>query len=425
MKKRILLIIIGIMLLLTACKSAEVKIVENQITSIGNVTEDSDILIQNVRRAYDNLSNKDKKRISNYSVLEEAELAFNTIFSGKVDKMIEGIGPINDYSKVAIDLARSEYDKLTKGQKSLVNNFGNLIAIEKEYEEYIVNRSIETLDALKDISPEDVEAIELAENIYDKLTVEQKIRVTKEKGDVAELIQNAKVQRVEKLIKLITYRKDEPGIDDLTAMIDALTAYSELSEDIQSQVTNYRTVERALDGFSSYRLKRARTDKLFIRDNYIKQCSTVSYDDLMVYPKSYKGQQLGVEVQIIGIKKGGFLQPDSIASIEVGTENIFELIDNRSVKEPIISLEDTFIIYGTFEGTTTVTVTEEGSGLWGTRFFEKVIDTYEIPIIRFVYTSIDNLGLIATGDPIATDVGRDEKKEELIIQLNGLIEQMQ
>ncbi|PKM70293.1 MAG: hypothetical protein CVU93_02820, partial [Firmicutes bacterium HGW-Firmicutes-18] len=214
MKKSILLIIIVTMLLLTACKSAEVKVVEQQISSIGSVTEESDILIQDVRRAYDNLSNKDKRRISNYSVLERAELEFNAIFSGKVDKMIEAIGPINDDSKVAIDLARSEYDKLTKAQKSIVNNFGNLIAIEKEYEEYIVSRSIETLDALKDISPEDAEDIELAENIYDKLTAEQKIRVSKEKGDVALLIQKAKVQIVEILIKRIAYRRDEPSMDD-------------------------------------------------------------------------------------------------------------------------------------------------------------------------------------------------------------------
>ena len=425
MKKRILLIIIGIMLLLTACKSAEVKIVEQQISSIGNVTEESDLLIQDVRRAYDNLSNKDKRRISNYSVLEEAELAFNTIFSGKVDKMIEAIGPINDDSKVAIDLARSEYDKLTKAQKSIVNNFGNLIAIEKEYDEYIVNRSIETLDALKDISPEDAEAIVLAEKIFDKLTVEQKIRVSKEKGDVAVLIQKAKVQIVEILIKRIAYRRDEPSTDDLIAMISALTAYSELNEDAQSQVTNYRTAERALDAFSSYMQKRAKTDKLFIRDNYIKQSNTVSYDDLMVNTNSYKGQRLSVEIQIIGIKKGGFLQPDSIAAIEIGTENVFELVDNRWFKEPIISVEDTFAIYGTFDGTRTVTVTEEGSGLWGTRFFQNVIDKYEIPIIKFVYTSIDNLGLIATGNPYATDVGMDKKKEELINQLNGMIGKMQ
>jgi hypothetical protein len=190
-------------------------------------------------------------------------------------------------------------------------------------------------------------------------------------------------------------------------------------------VTNYRTAERALDSFSSYMQKRARTDKLFIRDSYILQSKTVSYDDLMVNTNFYKWQRLRVEIQIIGIKKGGFLQPDSIAAIEIGTENVFELVDNRWFKEPIISLEDTFTIYGTFDGTRTVTVTEEGSGLWGTRFFQKVIDKYEIPIIKFVYTSIDNLGLIATGNPYATDVGMDKKKEELINQLNGMIGKMQ
>jgi len=425
MKKRILLIIIVTIFLLTACKSSEVKSVEQQISSIGKVTEESDIQIQDVRQAYEDLSDEDKEDVSNYSVLEEAELSFNTILSARVDKLIEDVGPINDESKVEIDLVRSEYNKLTKDQKSIVINFGNLIAIEKKYEEYIVNRAIDTLNALSDISPEDTEAIKLAKNIYGKLTDEQKNQVSKEIGDVEKLIQNAKISRVERSIQRIKYKKNEPNIDDLTAMIDALTAYLELSENLQSQVKNYEKVEKSLDGFSSYIKKRRKTDEVYIRYKYIKDSNTVSYDDLLIYPKSYEGHQLGIKIEIIKIDEGILMLPDEIAAIAIGTDNLFELKDNRSIKEPILSEEDILTIYGTFEGTKTITVTEEDSGLFGTNFFGNVNEKYEIPIIEFVYTSNDNLGLIGMGDPSATDIGIDQKAENLINQLNQLIDSMQ
>ncbi|MBN2285293.1 MAG: hypothetical protein JXQ26_11595 [Tissierellales bacterium] len=424
MRKSIWIIIIVVLFLMTACKSEEVKIVEQQISSIGNVTEESEELIQNVRQAYNNLSEKDKEAVSNYSELEKAELAFNFILSDKVDKLIEAIGSINDESKAAIDLARSEYDKLTKAQKSIVNYFGDLIAIEKEYDAYIINKSIETLKALKDISTEDSEAIERAEAIYEELTAEQKNEVTKSIKDIPELIQNAKLQRVMKFIDRITYTKDEPKIEDLTAMIDATIYYLKLNEDMRPQILNDKVLKKALDGFSDYMQKRAKTDKVYIRDCYIQQSDSIAYEDLLNYPKSYEGRQLNFEVQILEIKEGLLILSDSMAVTVVGTENLLELRDHRLVKEPLISVEDTLTIYGTFEGTKTINVTEEGSGLWGTNLFKKSIDEYEIPIIEFIYTSNDNLGVIASGDPNATDVGISPETEELIGRLNELIEQM-
>jgi|LGOV01.1.fsa_nt_gb hypothetical protein len=413
------------MFLLIACKTEEAKMVEEEISLIGSVTEKSYNLIQESRVAYDNLSEQDKGDIANYFVLEDAEIAYNIIVTGRVDKLIVDIGSINDESMVAIDLARFEYDKLTKDQKSISSNFGDLIVAEKEYENYIVKRSIETLKALSDISPEDSKAIELAEKIYDKLIDEQKILVVNEVGEVGEIIRNTRIKRVDKLIEYITYIKGEPSIDDLTSIIDALIVYTELSEDAQTQVTNYEVVEKALKGYSRYKKKRAKTDKVFIRETYINQCKTISYNDLMIYPKSYKGQQISMRIQILEIVEGVLILPDSIAAIVNGTEKVLELKDNRAVKEPVISEDDIFMIYGTFEGTANVTDKEEGSGLFGSSFLEKVTDKYEIPVIQFVYTSIDNIGVIATGDPNATDVGIDKENEKLKNQLDQIIEQIE
>ena len=427
MKKISFLMVVAIcsVLFLTSCKSEEARNVEQQISSIGDVTEGSYAIIQEARQSYDALSNKDKKSITNYSTLETAELTYNTIFSEKVDELIASIGAINDESGAAIDLARSEYDKLSKDQKALVKNFGDLINAEKEYENYIINRSVETLIALTDIGPSDIDKIELAESIYHKLTDEQKLQVINKVGDIDKIIESAKYQRVEKLIELITYKKGEPDKTELNAMIDALTAYIELDRDLQAQVTNYDIVKKALKGYSNYKKDRAKKDPLYIREMYIKECKAISYDDLMTYPSSYKGQKVSFEIQISEIEDGILILPDSISAVVTGTEHVIQIKDNRSVKEPVLSKGDTFTVYGIFKGTTTVKVTEEGSGLFGSNLFGNISEKYDIPIIEFIYTSNDNLGIIVAGDPGLTDLGIDEEAEELKNQLDQLVTQLQ
>ena len=57
--------IIGIVFLLTACKSNEVKAVEDQIDAIGEISESSNESIVTARVAYEQLSEKDKVLVSN------------------------------------------------------------------------------------------------------------------------------------------------------------------------------------------------------------------------------------------------------------------------------------------------------------------------------------------------------------------------
>jgi len=419
------MLLICLIMLLTACKSEETKAVEETISDIGSVTEESYFLIQEARVAYEQLSEKDKKTVSNISNLEKAELAYNAILANEVDALIAKIGPINDESKAEIDFARTEYDKLTNVQASLVANFGELLDAEEAYDTYIVNRAIGALNALQNIAPEDAEGIEDAEYIYKKLSDKQKSQVTEEVGNVHELLQNTKVEIVNQLIARITYTKNEPSVDDLMTMMNAIRIFTELEETAQSHVEKYKTLEKAINGYITYRDKRAKTDELYMRQEYMNQCQSIAFDELILYPKSYKGQQLAIEIEVLDIEKGLLMMQDRLAAVMIGREDVLELKDGRKVGEPIIAVGDTFTVYGTFEGTTTMTVKEDGSGLFGTKFLEKVKEKYEIPVVEIVYTSIDNNGVIAEGNPNAKDVGLDKEAEDLKYQLDELIEQMQ
>ncbi len=402
----------GSLILLTSCKSEEVKLVEEQIESIGTITENSEGLILEVRIAYDALTDGDQAKVINYDILESAEIEYNTTITKNVEEIINAIGMINDESLMTIERARSEFEDLTEEQKGSVTNFGKLVEAEQEYEEYIVDRSIDTLLALSDISLDDVSLIDEAEEIYGKLTPEQKRLVAEEIGDVDNLIKKAKIQGVETAISRITYSKDEPSIDDLNSIITALEAYYQLNSEEQEMIESYKKVETAIKGYLTYKKNREKSDKLYIRNQYIEECEVISIEDLTLYPKSYEGKHVSMDIQINGIEKGGLFTGDKIVAL-TDTQVPVELRDKRKIKEPLLSEGERFTVYGTYEGVVTIKVTEEGSGLFGSDMFEKVSDKYEVPVIEFIYVSNDNLGVIAAGDPTDTESRLDEEAENL------------
>ncbi len=80
MKKILTLILaLAILLSLSACKSSEVKAVEELIFQIGEVTVDSESAIIKAEKAYDSLPEKDKEKVSNYNLLVDAREALQVI----------------------------------------------------------------------------------------------------------------------------------------------------------------------------------------------------------------------------------------------------------------------------------------------------------------------------------------------------------
>lgn len=136
-----------------------------------------------------------------------------------------------------IDIARDAYEKLNDAQKARVQKRQILEKAEEEYaklqaeaeKEEADKKAAEAVDALIDaigeVSLESKEAIEKARTAYDKLTLEQKEKVTK-----IEELENA-----EKLYHALNFEKQKEELKKELALYKDLNAYrSEQQEEIKA-----------------------------------------------------------------------------------------------------------------------------------------------------------------------------------------------
>lgn len=117
-----------------------VRNVEARIDAIGEVvTKDSKPAIDAARNAYDALTDAQKELVGNYKKLADAERAYQKLLDADkaaakaVEDLIDAIGPVTLGSKPAIDAARKAYDALTEEQKKLVGNYKKLTDAEAAY----------------------------------------------------------------------------------------------------------------------------------------------------------------------------------------------------------------------------------------------------------------------------------------------------
>lgn len=108
--------------------------VERSINKIGTVTLESKEKIDSARSAYDSLSADAKAMVSNYALLTLAEDNYLKCKAQSVIALIDAVGNVNYGSKNAIETARAAYDELTEDEKKFVSNSDALTSAESEYE---------------------------------------------------------------------------------------------------------------------------------------------------------------------------------------------------------------------------------------------------------------------------------------------------
>lgn len=148
--------------------------------------------IQRAQTAYGNLSDDQKKLVTNYAALQAADTAYkayeqNYAATKNVMELIKSIGKVNevmtrteaDAVKKKIQTAQDAYNKLTAEQKQMVTNYADLQAAAAAYQTYETNYAAakateDLIKAIGTVTKDSYDAIQKATEAYNKLTATQK-----------------------------------------------------------------------------------------------------------------------------------------------------------------------------------------------------------------------------------------------------------
>ena len=138
------------------------------------------------------------------------------------------------------------------------------------------------------------------------------------------------------------------------------------------------------------------------RQNFIDSAQEVSYEDLRRYPDTYDGKPLKLTITIKEAKPDGWIFQGDIFATYQGEE--IGVYDARTVREPRFMAGDTITVYASGDGLGKIQE-KDGSGI-----FAKVLNEYEIPTVRVLYTDSDNLDNI---ESIPSDGDMTSKGKEI------------
>lgn len=148
--------------------------------------------IQRAQAAYGNLSDDQKKLVTNYAALQAADTAYKTYEQNyaaakTVMELIKSIGKVNevmtrteaDAVKKKLQTAQDAYNKLTADQKQMVTNYADLQAAAAAYQTYETNCAAakateDLIKAIGTVTKDSYDAIQKATEAYNKLTATQK-----------------------------------------------------------------------------------------------------------------------------------------------------------------------------------------------------------------------------------------------------------
>ena len=159
---------------------------DNLIGKIGTVTANSGPAINNAWNAYNALTAEQKALVKNFNTLQEATQKWNQLKADEVVKLIDKIEePVTEKSKASIEAARKAYDGLTDAQKRLVTNTKKLTDAEKAYAQLTATpedkedaqKVIDLIKKLTNVTLDSEKDIQAARKAYDALTDLQKLLV--------------------------------------------------------------------------------------------------------------------------------------------------------------------------------------------------------------------------------------------------------
>lgn len=131
--------------------------IETAINDIGTVTLDQESTIDSVRFLYNKGNDEVKAGITNYEVLEQAEAQLSNLKVQNVINLIGQIGQVTLDSGEKIDIAKTAYNNLTSKEKERVTNSADIEAastrlaeLKEEEKERALQQALSSLQAETD-----------------------------------------------------------------------------------------------------------------------------------------------------------------------------------------------------------------------------------------------------------------------------------
>lgn len=218
------------------------------INAIGEVTEDSGDAIYAASLAYNSLTEKQQTLVDNLQTLLDAANTWDKLKASKVTAAIAGIGEVTLDKKDAIFAAKDLYDELSDDQKKLVTDYNVLTAAIETYNNLVVVQpvieQINELGSADDITLDSKSALDAAIRAYNDLTGEQQKLV--KNYDVLEALVSVydSLASIDYVIRMI----DSIGVVSQASknkIEQARAAYEALTVEEQKQITNRKTLEAA------------------------------------------------------------------------------------------------------------------------------------------------------------------------------------
>ncbi len=203
--------------------------VTEQINSIGEVSLKSEDLIIRAENSYEELNNRQKKKVTNYQSLVDARAVYGTMsLISVIDK------DITTESLAAIEAAETSYLTLTEQQRLKVANYSTMSAARIGVDKIFAGEVVSLIELIGKVHQDSGKAISVAEEAYARLTESQKTYV-----DNLQLLATAKM-----LFNVVTLI-DSIGtvtLDSAYAIITSEIAYAALSDENKKEVINYENL---------------------------------------------------------------------------------------------------------------------------------------------------------------------------------------
>ena len=256
--KRIVALAILAALLLTLCACSKVRQAEEAIDAIGAVTAESGAQIEAAEAAVEALNEKQRDKLPNLTVLEEAQSEYETVLEQQAETetcvqdaetAIDAIGDVTLDSLDAIRAARAAYDAVDPEAREQVANRETLSAAEQTFDTLAIQATTDAISAIGDVTLDSGDAIRAARELYDGFSGAIQSQVANRDVLVRDEEQYSalRVQNVNDLIDAI----GEVTLSSEDRIREAEDAYSALTEAEAAAVTDHRTLVEAREAFDT------------------------------------------------------------------------------------------------------------------------------------------------------------------------------